>query len=847
MESLMQDLRYALRQLRLAPVFALTAMLTLALGIGATTAIFSLVHAVMLRSLPVADPASLWRIGDTQECCVRGGGQEGGWSLFSYALYERLKAATPEFEQVAAFQAAGPQFSVRRGDEPAKPLRGEYVTGNYFTMFGVSSFAGRVFTPADDTPSSPPAAVLSYRSWQQTYGADTHIVGSILNIQGHPFTIIGIAPPGFYGDTLSSDPPQIWLPLQQEPLVEGAGSLLHQTAPNWLRAIGRLKPGATTAGMDARLTTVLRQWIPESGLPAEVMPEMRRHMGEQMVRMSPAGGGVGAMKADYGSSLKILLVVCSMVLLIACANIANLLLARGAARRQQTAVQLALGASRSRLMRQSLTESLVLAVLGGTLGVAVAFAGTRLILMLAFHSAKFLPISAAPSWPVLGFAFALSLVTGALFGTAPAWLATHAHPAEALRGANRTTRDSSSLPQRMLVVAQATISVVLVAAAGMLTHSLRNLEHRDFGFATQNRVTIALNDAPASYTQEHLLALNQQLQERLARLPGVEEAVLAMYTPFTDNWGEGVVVEGKPIDAFGDHSGASWDRVGAGYFDTLGQPILRGRGIKQQDTPGSLHVAVVNESFVKRFFKGEDPMGKHFGMDLPAYSASYTIVGIVRDAKYTDPQGETRPMFFLPLTQSTHFEEPVMQMVDTRSHFVHGAVLLYHGDVGLLEPQIRRAVAEVDPNLTITSIQPLGDQVAANFDQQRAVAQLAGLFGGLALVLAAVGLYGVTAYTVARRTSEIGVRMALGADRIDVVRLVLRGALLQVGIGLAIGIPVAIGAGKLMGSQLFEVRIFDPLALATAVGLLAICAVAAALIPAQRAASINPVVALRTE
>jgi predicted permease len=842
-----QDLRYALRQLRLAPVFSLTAMLTLAIGIGATTAIFSLVHAVMLRSLPVADPASLWRIGDTQECCVEGGTEDGGWSLFSYALYERMKAATPEFEQAAAFKAGPERFSVRRGDAPAQPLHGEYVTGNYFTMFGVGPFAGRVLAPSDDVPSASPVAVLSYRAWQQTYGADPKIVGSAVSIQGHPFTIVGIAPPGFFGDTLSSDPPQFWLPIQQEPLVEGTSSMLHQPSTNWLRIIGRLRPGASVAGMDARLTALLRQWIPESGLPAELLPEIKKALPKQYVRMSQAGGGVGAMKAEYGNSLKILLVVCLMVLLIACANIANLLLARGQARRQQTSIQLAMGASRRRLVEQSLTESVVLALLGGMLGIAVAFAGTRLILMLAFHSAKFLPISAMPSLPVLGFAFVLSVLTGVLFGTAPAWLATHAHPAEALRGANRTTRDKSSLPQRVLVIAQATISVVLVAAAGMLTHSLRNLEHRDFGFAIPDRVTISFNSAPASYTQEHLLALNQQIQDRLARIPGVERAALGMYTPFTDNWGEGVVVEGKPIDAFGEQSGASWDRVSAGWFETLGQPILRGRGIEQEDTSTSLHVAVVNETFAKKFFKGEDPMGRHFGMDLPAYTGSFTIVGIVRDAKYTDPQGDTRPMFFLPLTQSIQYAEPVMQMVERRSHFIGGGVLLFHGDTGLLEPQIRRAVAEVDPNLTIISIQPLANQVAANFDQQRAVAQLAGLFGGLALLLAAVGLYGVTAYTVARRTSEIGVRMALGANRTSVVRLVLRGALLQIMVGLGIGIPVAIGAGRLMSAQLYQVRSFDPMALALSMVLLSTAALLAAFIPAQRAASINPVVALRTE
>jgi predicted permease len=399
----------------------------------------------------------------------------------------------------------------------------------------------------------------------------------------------------------------------------------------------------------------------------------------------------------------------------------------------------------------------------------------------------------------------------------------------------------------VLVIAQATISVVLVAAAGMLTHSLRNLEHRDFGFAIADRITVSFNDAPASYTQEHLLAMNQQLQDRLARLPGVERAALGMYTPFTDNWGEGVVVEGKAMDAFGENRGASWDRVSASWFETLGQSILRGRGIGPQDTATSLHVAVVNETFAKRFFKGEDPMGRRFGMDLPAYAGSYTIVGIARDAKYTDPQSETHPMFFLPLTQSMQYDQPVMELIDRRSHFIHGAVLHFHGDRGMLEPQIRHAVAEVDPNLTITSIQPLAEQVAANFDQQRAVAHLAGLFGALALILAAVGLYGVTAYTVARRTGEIGVRMALGADRRSVVRLVMHGAMLQIVLGLGIGIPVAILAGRLMGSQLYQVRTFDPAALGIATLLLGAAALVAAFVPAQRAASINPVVALRAE
>ncbi len=852
--ELLRDARYALRQLRQARVFTFTVILTLALGIGATTAIFTLVHAVMLRSLPVSDPASLYRIGDSSECCVRGGPTDDGkWGMFSYQLFKRLQAATPQFAELTAFQAGSGHFSVRRGNtqEAAKPLRGEYVTGNYFSTFGIRPFAGRLLTPADDERSATPAAVMSYRVWQQTYGSDPSVVGSTFVIEGHPFVITGIAPPGFFGDTLSSEPPALWIPLQQEPMIQGSGSLLEQTIPNWLRAIGRLKPGANVNGMGAHLTTVLQQWIPESGImalvPAGEQAKFAKLLAQQHVDVVAGGGGVGAMKEEYGSSLKILLGICGMVLLIACANVANLLLARGTVRRHQTSLQMAMGASRKRMVRQALTESVMLGLLGGAAGIAVAYGGTRLVLWMAFSSAHFLPISAAPSLPVLGFALALSLLTGILFGTAPAWMAANADPVEALRGANRSTGDKSSLPQRTLVVLQVVLSLVLLSGAGMLTHSLRNLENRDFGFDMHHRVAVQMNALPASYTPEQLQARYAALQERLQQIPGVERASLALYTPFTDNWGEGIVVEGKPSDMFGDHNGASWDRVSAGYFPAVGQAILRGRGIEREDTAKTRPVAVVNEAFAKRFFPKEDPLGKHFGMDIPAYAGSFEVVGVVRDANYSDLQAELRPMFFIPLTQSIPYKEEMMQKVQTRSFYISGAMLVAHGDLKQLEPRIREAFAEVDPNLTITDLLPMQEQVAATFEQQRTVARLAGMFSILALVLAAIGLYGVTAYSVARKTNEIGVRMALGADRLSVLRLVLRGALMQTAVGLAVGIPLAIGGAKLMGSQLFRVRIWDPPALASSILTLLLCAVIAAMIPARRAASIDPMKALRAD
>ncbi len=857
MRTLRQDVLYALRQMRLSPIFTLTAMLTLALGIGATTAIFSLIDSVMLKSLPVADPASLYRIGDGSDCCVEGGPQ-GNWGMFPYRLYLRFAAAAPEFEQLAAFQAGSTGFSVRpsQSNEPARPLRGEYVSGNYFSMFGVQAYAGRTITPADDQPASAPAAMLSNRVWQQQYDSNPKIVGSTFMLDGQPFTIVGITPPGFYGETLRSDPPDLFVPLQQEPMLAGKSSILKQSN-SWLRLIGRLKPGAKPDALAARFTTIMRDFI-VTDLGAEFpqfVPQIKIMLPKQSINVVSAGAGVAEMKRDYKASLRILLVVCSLVLLIACANIANLLLARGSARRSQTAVRLALGASRKRLIRQSLTESVVLSVLGGAAGVLVACLGVKLIVAMAFRNANFVPIDATPSLPVLGFAFALALVTGLLFGAAPAWLTSHAQPAEALRGANRTTRDNTSLSQKSLVVVQATLSVVLLAGAGLLTRSMQKMEHQNFGFETENRVNLRINAPFTAYSPEKLDATYRALQERLSRIPGVQTATLAQYTPFTDNWGELIVRQGHGTpNVTDDSNNSSWDHVGPGYLEAMGQTLVRGRGIAAQDTADTQKVAVVDEAFVRRFFKsGEDPIGTHFGITDVKNSGTYQIVGIVHTANYTDPSGHWRPpLFFVALAQHVHYDEPMAQMIETRTHMIESVVLQMRsrpdfGGVGAMEPQIRQALAEVDPNLTLIRMRTMDDQVAARLDQQRTVAQLTGLFGILALVLAAVGLYGVTAYSVERRTNEIGVRIALGANRGSVVRMVLRGAFLQILIGLLIGIPASIGCARLIASQLYEVKGWDPLVLGGSILSLAFCALLASIIPARRAASINPVTALRVE
>ena len=853
MSSLFRDSIYALRKFRAARVFTATAVLTLALGIGGTTAIFTLIHAVMLKSLPVSDPSRLYRIGDGGNCCVQGGPQDS-WGMFSFPLVERLRAEVPEFEEITAFQAGRGRLSVRRQgvDQAPRPLRTIYVTGNYFKTLGVGAFTGRVFSADDDRPAASPVVMMAYHTWQGIYGSDASIVGATLLIEGNAFTVAGVTPPGFFGETLQANPPDLWLPLQQEPLISGGQtSLLRQPISAWLRVIGRLRPEATIAGMDARLTGLLRQWMQhEAGYPSNWMAEIERTLPQQVITVVPAGSGVGVMKEQYGRSLQILLGVCALVLLIACANVANLLLARAAARRGQTALRLAMGASRRQILTEALVESVLLAIGGAIAGLIVAAGAARLLLSLAFAGATLVPIDTTPSPVVLAFAIGLALVTGVLFGAAPAWFATRMDPIEALRGAGRTAGDRASFTRKALLVVQATLSVVLVAGSTMLGRSLGNLQGQDFGFNRDGRVIVSVGRAAASFTGARLTALHRDVEARLARIPGVQGVGLALYNPLTDNWGEGVLVAGKPHPAPGAEIGSSWDRVSTNYLQQLGVKLVRGRHFTEADNENSENVAVVNEAFVKRFFKPEeDPLDQHFGLNLPENVNSFRIVGVVGDARFAGFQVDRpmRPMFFVPLAQTVNYANEMMKRVETASHNVGGVLLVTNTPPGLLEPQIARALAQADPNLTVITIRTLAEQVERTFDRQRAVASLAGMFGVIAIILAAIGLYGVTAYSVARRTSEIGVRMALGADRGKVMSLVLGGAFMRVAVGLLLGLPLAVGAGYLLSAQLYGVAFWDPVALTVAAGALAFTAFVAAMVPATRAAGLAPMKALRTE
>ncbi len=845
----MQNVRLALRQFRKSPGFAATVILTIALGIGANTAIFTLVHAILLKSLPVANPASLYRIGDLDDCCVNGGyiNDDGDFDIFSYDLYRHFQDSTPEFEQLAAFQSGHNTMNVRRGSGLASAENAEYVSGNYFATFGIGPYVGRMLLPSDDRPGAALVAVLSYQAWQAAHGSDPTIVGSTVIVQNQPMTIVGISPPGFFGDRIDSDPPALWIPLNDETVLEGETSILKQPDTNWLYVLGRVKPGVSVGSLQGKLSNSLRQWL--AAVNSYTINGNDTQIPKQHVVLTAGGGGVQRLQTQAGGGLHLLMTIAGLVLLVACANIANLLLAKGATRRAEISIRMALGAARSRLIRQMLVESVLLGCAGGIVGLAVAYAGARMILALAFPDSPFLTVRATPSLVVLGFAFVLSLLTGVVFGIVPAWITSHSDPAEALHGINRSTRDRASLPQKSLIILQAALSLVLLVGAGLLTESLRNLERQDFGIVTTNRYVFHFDPAGAGYTVATVPSVSERLEREFAALPGVKSVGLALYSTLEgNNWSEGLFFEGRPEPGPGEHNVSSWDRVSPHFFETIGQPVVRGRGFTEQDTATSRMVAVVNQAFVKKFFPNEDPIGHHFGTFNRTYASSYEIVGIVADAKYNNPRDPVRPMYFRPMTQwNSAFKERSAITAETRSLFPNSITIRFAGDAAGLESLVRRTLANINPNLTILDFKSLDYQVAGNFIEERVVSRLTTLFGLLALVLASVGLYGITAYSVARRTSEIGLRMALGANRGNVVALVLRGASLQVGIGLAIGIPAALLGGHFMASQLYGVRTYDPLTLAGAVVVLSMFAGIAGFIPARRAASIEPMNALRTE
>ena len=853
---MLADLREGLRQLRKAPGVTTTAIVTLALGIGATTSIFTLVHQVMLKSLPVTRPEELWRIGDKVRCCNWGGytqGDDGDFSLFSWEAYRNFRAQTPEFVDLAALQAGNAPLGVRKAGSsaPADTRNGQFVSGNFFRTFGVQPWIGRLMTDEDDVEGAPPVAVLSYRIWNEKYAADPSVVGTTYQINSHPFTVIGVAAPGFYGAKLAGwGMPDVWLPMTAELLIDGDAARLKRPNGNFLDLIGRVRPGVNPKSLEAKLKGELHNWL-ASHVP-DMGPGEKQLWEQQTLRLVPGGAGVEVMRDQYEDGLKLLLIAAGCVLLVACANLANLMLARGLKDRAQTSIRVALGASRGRLVRGVLAESMVLAMIGGAAGVAVAYAGTKMIVSLAFQGGpnNYVPLHAAPSWPILLFTLVVSMLTGVVFGIAPAWMTSHADPADALRGAGRSVGAGRSWAQKSLVIGQIAVSVVLLSAAALLGKSLRNLEQQNFGFETKDRYIAWINPMLGNYKPEQMEPMFRQINERLLEIPGMRMVAPALYAPMTgDSWNDGVRIEGRPEPGAKEDTGAGFVRTMPGLFESIGARVVLGRSISERDTAATRPVAVVNQAFVKRFFNGQNPIGQHFGTGKIKYAGTYEIVGVVNDMRYMtyEYKKPIRPMFWLPEAQTVKFDDPVYKTADIWSHYLYNIVLWAPGSPAKLEEQVRKALGSVDPNLVLYGVDPYAKIVRGDFGQQRLIATLTMLFGALGLVLAAIGLFGVLAYMVERRTSEIGVRMALGADRGRVIGMVLAGAFSQVCIGLGFGIPAAIGAGKLMTAQLFGVEPSDPVMLAMATVLLGVGALVAAMIPAWRAACVEPLTALRTE
>jgi predicted permease len=838
----MDDIRIALRRLRRQPGFALTAILTLALGLGANIAIFTLVYTLLVRSLPVERPEELYRLGETNDCCVNSGLPSGGrFSLFSYQLFRQLHASVGgEFVDLAAFQAMTQPIGVRRSGGVGISLPAQYVSANYFQMFGVKPAAGRLLQPDDDRPDAPPAIVISHRTWSEQFGQDPALVGSTVLVSGKPMTVVGVAEARFFGDTVRPNPAAVWMPLGQEPSLRAPASLVERPDQHWLYALGRVRPGASPDGIGARATASLRQWLTDQSFLSD---RSREQIPQQHIVVAPAGGGVPILGTQFAQALTILFITSGLVLLIASANLANLLLAR--ADRGQAAIRAALGASTARLMRQSLVEGLVLALAGGVAAIWIAAAATRMLLTLAFPGAAFVPVEVMPSAVVWLFALGLAAVTGALFSAGPAWAMSRTAPVDALAGVGRSGGVRSFVPRRSLAVVQVALSFVLISGAGLLASSLGQLEQQTLGFDPEARVVVRINPPAITGQTARVIRLYDEIRTRLLQIPGVSDATYALYSPMEgNNWSSGISIAGRP-PGDGQPSGSSWNRVGPRYFEALGTRLLRGRLLDDRDVTGGTQAIVVNDAFRRQFFEDREAIGQRLGIGDASHAADYEIVGVVDDVRYTAPRQPVRPMIFLPAFSTVAYENPTMASVQARSMLFRTIVVRAAAEMGILEPAIRRALAEVDPDLQVLRVLPLAEQVRDNFSIERLMSRLTSAYGLLALMVAAIGLYGVTAFSVAQRTREIGVRMALGADRGRIVRTVMRGPLLQALIGLAIGVPLALAAGQSIASQLYGVESGDPVILGVAVLVLLASMLVAAVTPGLRAASIDPTRALR--
>ncbi len=841
-ENVMQDVRYAFRMFGQNPGFMLVAVLSLALGIGANTAIFSLIDAVMLKMLPVKNPQQLVMLSDPSSSGVSTGTQSGNRSLYSYGEFVGLRSRNQIFSGMFAAQSNHDRQNVNIAGGAPEEVSTELVSGDYFSTLGVNALMGRTFTVSDEkAPGSDPYAVISYDFWKKRFGQDSRVLGKTIQIHKTFFTIIGVAPPGFFGDTVGEGA-DVWLPMMMEPQVNPGRDWLHDDPSHvervmWLQVAGRLKPGVTQKRAEASLNVVFQQ-ILRDGAGSSPSAERLRSFSQEKIQAHPGDKGASSLREQFSEPLMVLMTVVGLVLLIACANVANLLLARATARQKEIGIRLALGARKSRLVRQLLTESVMLALLGGALGVAFAYWGSRLLLQVVSQGPQPIPLDVHPDARILAFTAAVSILTGLLFGLAPALRATGVDVNSTLKESSRGViggRGRLGLG-KALVISQVAISLLLLIGAGLFVRTLRNLETVDLGYPRDHLLIVGVDPTSAGYKGVQLGPVYHRILERFQTIPGVRAVTLSQNGLFSGSeGGDRIAVEGyKPVKEGDGH--ARFDQVGPDYFLTIGIPMLLGRGIEPRDTENSPYVCVINETMAKFFFGHSSPIGKHVTDLFPDTRITFEIVGVSKDDRDHGLRGEIQRRFYTPFFHA-------LGGIPPDANFE----LRTFADPKSVIAAARKQVQQVDPSLPVNSVTTLDENLSRNLTQERLIAQLSAFFGLLALLLAAVGLYGVLSYAIARRTNEIGIRMALGASRAQVAGMILRETLTLVVIGTVIGVPVAIGASRLVTSRLYGLKGADPVTLIVAVLVLAIVAAAAAYVPARRASKVDPLVALRYE
>jgi predicted permease len=833
LEQFPQDLRYGVRQLRHSPGFTAVAILSLALGIGANSAIFQLIDAIRLRTLPVRNPWELVTIDFPQNS------MRSGWFSFrsarlTYGLWQQIRAQQEAFTGVLAWSAT--RFNLAAGGE-VRYAEGMYVSGEFFRHLGVDAVLGRTFTAEDDSEAcANPGAVLSYAHWQREYGGSPAVLGRTISLDGHPFPVVGVTPPEFFGVEVGNRY-DVAVPLCADSLLaEDKKGRIPIPAAWWLSMMGRLKPGWTVARADSHLRTIA-PGIMRATLPPSYRADAAKRYLANKLAATPAGTGVSGLRREYERPLWLLLATTGLVLLIACANLANLLLARASVRAREVAVRLAIGASRGRLVRQLLAESLLLALLGAALGAMLAQVLSRGLIAFISTGGNPVFVGLGVDARVLGFTTGLAVITCLLFGLAPALRATHLSPVNAMRAGGRGTtagRERFGL-RRALVATQVALSLVLLVGALLFVRSLRNLVTTHAGFQAEGVLEVNLDLSRPAYSKERLRVVNRELLDRLSSRPGVVSVAQVWFTPISGSgWNNNIGVDGAPAEASGKES--FFNSIGPGYFRTMGTALIAGRDFNDRDTLTSPAVAIVNQTFASKFFGGANPVGRTFRREAEAGKQEpfYQIVGLVENTKYYELREEFLPVGYFPLAQDA----------DTRAESTF--VLRTRGSVGELMKHVKSAVAEVSPVINI-ELRSMSRQLEESLLRERLMATLSGGFGLLAGLLATLGLYGVIAYMVARRRNEIGVRIALGADRGKVIRLVLREASLLLVVGLSAGAALALWAGRAAATLLFGLKPHDPVTMLAAMAVLVLVALASAYGPARRAADLEPMVALRDE